>query len=119
MPTRPVPTEPAERLRQLRLAAGYSDMESACDRFGFKYEAYKKHENAERTIRQYKAEVYARAYKSTAAYILTGNDPVEQLPPDEAALIRKYRMAPPSGRKYAHAVLDASDEQDDGEVQSA
>ena len=61
-----------DRLRQLREAAGFATPTEAANAFGFNSVTYLAHERADRGIKPSVAEKYARAFKSTAAYILTG-----------------------------------------------
>lgn len=65
-------SEPADRLRQLRLRKGFSTASDAAKAFGWNEHTYKSHENGIRGVRLDAARKYAVAYGSTAAFILTG-----------------------------------------------
>lgn len=63
---------PAERLRALRVAAGYVSMDSFAKENRLSLSGYRAHENGTRGITMKKAELYAEILNSTAAYILLG-----------------------------------------------
>lgn len=63
-------TEPADRLRALRIKKGFATAKDASKAFGWPEHTYKSHENATRGIRPDAARKYAQAYGSTAAFIL-------------------------------------------------
>ena len=65
-------TEPHERLAQIRAAAGYDTPSDAARAFGWNETTYRSHENGTRGIRSDIAERYAKAFRSSAAFILTG-----------------------------------------------
>ena len=64
--------EPHDRLRQAREAAGYDSPIEASRRFGWSEHTYKSHENGIRGIRPAQAHKYAKAFKVSAGWILTG-----------------------------------------------
>lgn len=72
---------PHERLQMARMRAGWREGKMAADAHGWPYEAYKKHENGSRAIRPKVAEVYAKAYGVSAAWILTGESAGAPLDP--------------------------------------
>jgi len=66
--------EPHERLHELRKAS-FSTMREAVNRFGFHYQNYRDHERGRIKIKPEQAKVYARAFKTSAEYILLGKTP--------------------------------------------
>lgn len=65
-------SEPYERLQSLRKSSGYKTAEEAIARFGFNLHTYRSHENGARNISPKAAQKYAKAFKSTAEFILFG-----------------------------------------------
>lgn len=63
---------PADRLRRLRLDLGFATAADACVRFGWPVGTYRSHENGHRELSRKAAELYARAYKTTAGFLLFG-----------------------------------------------
>lgn len=63
-------TDPATRLRQLRIRKGYATAADAAKAFGWNEHTYKSHENGTRGIRMDAARKYALSLGSTAAHIL-------------------------------------------------
>jgi SOS-response transcriptional repressor LexA len=61
----------SKRLEQARIAAGFAEAKSAAAFFGWKYDTYAQHENGTRGISR-AAERYARAFKVSLAWLLTG-----------------------------------------------
>lgn len=76
-----------ERLRQARIAAGYSTAKQAIDAFGFQEAAYRHHENGTRAITPDNAKRYGRAFKVNPGWIL-GLDAKQEieLPPESSTL---------------------------------
>jgi SOS-response transcriptional repressor LexA len=74
-------TDAANRLRKLREAKGYEGPAEAARAFGWSENTYKSHENGLRGIRPDVAQKYARAFGSTAAFILTGDTGAPSLSP--------------------------------------
>ena len=64
--------ESNERLRKARERAGFGSARSAAMRFGWTISTYASHENGQTPVPQKAAETYAPKFKTTAAYILTG-----------------------------------------------
>ncbi|XBQ17405.1 MAG: XRE family transcriptional regulator [Oceanicaulis sp.] len=64
--------EANERLKRARRDAGYDTAAAAAERFGWKRFTYFAHENGTRGLRKDAAERYARAFKVSAAWLLTG-----------------------------------------------
>lgn len=73
--------EPHERLKRLREAKGFEGPAEAARAFGWNEHTYKSHENGVRGVRLDAAKKYAKAFGSTAAYILTGQTASSELPP--------------------------------------
>ncbi len=68
-----------ERLRKLREAAGFASARAAALRFHWTVSTYASHENGQTPVPRKAAEKYAKAFKSSAAYILTGDGPVNHI----------------------------------------
>lgn len=66
-----------DRLRFAREKAGYPTAQAAIDRFRWKPSTYRSHENGQTPVPQAAAHDYARAYKCSAAWILTGQGPMD------------------------------------------
>lgn len=63
--------EPAQRLEQARIARGFDEAKKAALFFGWNYNAYAQHENGTRGISR-AASAYAKAYRVSEAWLLTG-----------------------------------------------
>lgn len=82
----------SDRLREARMASGYSSASSAAKAHGWRVSTYIAHENGQNDYNPERAEVYAKAFKTTAEWLLIGKEaPVlgidaqlRTLPPDEA-----------------------------------
>lgn len=68
-------SEPHERLKQARTAAGFSTAKEGAARAGVTYNTYAQHENGHRGIRPDHAELYARAFGVAPEFILYGRSP--------------------------------------------
>lgn len=89
----------AARLRMARGFAGIDDATTAAKRFGWGVSTYLSHENGSRGIRPGVAKIYAKAYKISVSWLLTGEGPMTgpgidaalmEIPPDLAQpLIRQ------------------------------
>lgn len=88
-----------DRLRQARERAGFESALAASRRFGWTHSTYASHENGQTSVPVKAAEKYARAFKTSAAWILTG----EALP--------AKRMVPLVGYVAAGAVAHFFDDQ--------
>ena len=64
---------PADRLRELRKRK-YDTAADAAKAFGWNENSYKSHENGARGIKPQVAKKYAKAFNSTASYILAGDE---------------------------------------------
>lgn len=67
--------DPATKLRQLRLAAGFESAAAAARRFGWPLNTYKSHENGLRPISKKAAIKYANAYKVLPGWLLYDSGP--------------------------------------------
>lgn len=78
----------AARLREAREKAGFEGPADAARYFGWSEHTYKSHENGNRGIRLPAARKYAQAFKTTAVWILHGQDVGRTLPdrPQVAAI---------------------------------
>lgn len=107
---------PNERLKRAREQAGFASMREACDRFGWPYETYKKHEG-NRPIDPDMAPDYGRKFGVDPGWILWGINPpswdetsqlirlrgnlrsVPKLTPEQAVhiphMFHKYRKSAP------------------------
>jgi transcriptional regulator with XRE-family HTH domain len=65
-------TDTNARLRQARENAGFSSARSAALRFGWIPSTYASHENGQTPVPAKEAPKYARAFKVSAAWLLTG-----------------------------------------------
>lgn len=122
--------EPSDRLRELR-AKRFATAIEAARFFGWNENTYKSHENGERGIKPQVAKKYAQAFKSTASYILTGDNdtpvvqevlsvplrgivaagmykPNDWLPDDEAEVPAISRKGVPATKQYAVLVSGPS-----------
>lgn len=65
-------TDQAERLRFSRARAGYETATDAANAFGRNPVTYRSHESGERGLKANVAAKYARAFKVSQAWLLTG-----------------------------------------------
>lgn len=82
-------TSPADRLKQARIAAGFSTAREAVERFGWTGSTYYGHENGRRGIPAKKLALYARAFNVSAAWLLSGGGApatIHEFPRDRSAL---------------------------------
>lgn len=70
--------EPFERLQKARRAAGYDEATDAARAFGWNENTYRSHENGQRGLRKDVAERYGRAFRVSAAWLLTGEGKAER-----------------------------------------
>lgn len=89
----------SDRLRQARVNAGYQSASAAAKMHGWGVSTYIAHENGQNDYNADRAEVYAKAFKTTAEWLLFGKEnpsagidaQLRTLPPDEARkLIEKF-----------------------------
>lgn len=65
-------SEPNERLQIARRKAGYADATDAARAFGWNENTYRSHENGMRGLKTDVAERYAKAFRVSSAWLLTG-----------------------------------------------
>jgi SOS-response transcriptional repressor LexA len=63
---------PSDRLKLARMRAGYRDGKQAAVAHGWKYDTYKNHESGARGLKRSQAEVYAKAFRVSVSWLLTG-----------------------------------------------
>ena len=81
-----------DRLRKARIAAGYASASAAAKAHGWSVSTYIAHENGQNDYNPDRAEVYAKAFKTTGEWLLLGKEEtlsgidaqLKTLPPDEA-----------------------------------
>ena len=81
-----------DRLRDARIAAGFQSASAAAKAHGWGVSTYIAHENGQNDYNPDRAEVYAKAFKTTAEWLLFGKEEtvsgidaqLKTLPPDEA-----------------------------------
>lgn len=99
--------EQASRLRQAREMRGFKSAKEAASRFGFNYNTYSQHERGTAGITR-AAKDYARAYRVSEAWLLTGEGQ-----PEETRMVRIRGLA---GAGPEGTVLFATGDGDFGEV---
>lgn len=67
--------EPFERLRKARIAAGFKSARNAAVENGWKESSYAAHENGQNGFDADGATKYGRAFKASAAWLMTGEGP--------------------------------------------
>ncbi len=92
-------SEISERLRKARLASGHRTASGAAKAHGWAISTYIAHENGQNDYDAERAEVYAKAFKTTPEWLLLGKDnlsagidaQLRTLPPEDARrLIEKF-----------------------------
>jgi len=93
---------PGERLRRARIDAGYRSASSAAKLHGWTISTFIAHENGQNHFDAAQAEIYAKAFKTQAEFLMFGRNinstalpgidrQLLQLPADDAkALIEKF-----------------------------
>lgn len=66
-----------DRLKEVRIKAGFTSARSAAIRFGWNPSTYASHENGQTPVPQKAAAKYAPKFKTTPGWILTGESPVD------------------------------------------
>lgn len=64
------------RLKHARIKSGYASAAAACERFGWALSKYRAHENGQNQYKVKDAEIYAKAYGVTPAWLLTGGSDI-------------------------------------------
>jgi phage repressor protein C with HTH and peptisase S24 domain len=95
----------AKRLEQARKNRGFDDAKAAATYFGWSYDTYAQHENGTRGIVR-AADRYAKAYRVSEAWLLTGEGPGPDQPSEipvmgyigaGAEILPEYDQVPPDG----------------------
>jgi len=97
--------EPHDRLATARRSAGFENATDAARAFAWNENTYRSHENGERGLRLPIAERYAKAFGTSAAWLLTGEGESEPRPEPKNVV----RLV---GRIGAGAVIDSDFEQE-------
>lgn len=86
--------EPAKRLQKAREIAGFSTANAAAERFGWSRHSYHQHENGLRGLGRTAAK-YARAFKVSEAWLLTGEGQGPGKPPSFDQQLSQIRLERP------------------------
>lgn len=97
--------EPFERLQKARAKAGYESATDAARAFGWNEITYRAHENGGRGLKPKVAEQYAKAFKVSAGWLLTGDGPGPNSPPQAGASTVEEL---PAGDAFTFAKVDGS-----------
>lgn len=100
--------EAHDRLRELRLKKGYETASDAARAFGWNEHTYKSHENGMRGIRQPAAQKYARAFGTSPAFIMYGNEA------NAVPVVNHVGTAPVVGAVSAGLFLEGDSFEDEG-----
>ena len=66
------------RLRDARIAAGFNTATDAIQSCGWKGSTYRAHENGQNNYKVEEANIYGKAYGVSAAWLLIGNEEIEE-----------------------------------------
>lgn len=105
--------EPYERLQTARAAAGFENAVDAARAFGWNDVTYRAHENGTRGLRPDVAARYARAFKVSTGWLLTGEGGTGGGEPQGARLAARPEPIPVVGRTAAGVFREVI-EYDDG-----
>lgn len=110
--------ESNERLKKARERAKFASARSAALRFGWNPSTYASHENGQTPVPQKAAETYARKFRTSAAWILTGEGPLS--PRNTAPVMGligaggdispEYEQVPPDGLSEIEALFPLPDD---------
>jgi phage repressor protein C with HTH and peptisase S24 domain len=78
--------EPFERVIELRKQRGFKSASAAAERFGWNINSYRSIENGNRGVTTEWADLLAKAYKSSRAYILWGEDMPQPVAANETSI---------------------------------
>lgn len=92
--------EPHERLEEAREKAGFRSAREAAQQFGWGYSTYASHENGSRGLRLDAARKYARAFRVTPGWLLTGSS-------NEAEVLSAVSSIPVVGKIAAGVWMEA------------
>lgn len=96
--------EPFERLQKARAKAGYVSATDAARAFGWNEITYRAHENGGRGLKPKVAEQYAKAFKVSAAWLLTGEGSDSTSRPAAGSTVEEL----PAGDSFTFAKVDGS-----------
>lgn len=82
-----------DRLKNARIAAGYSSASAAAKAHGWRVSTYIAHENGQNDFDPDRAEIYARAFKTAGEWLVFG----KEAPP--ASIDAQLRSLPPNEAK--------------------
>lgn len=103
--------QPSDRLRRVRIAAGFETPQEAARAFGWNPNTYKSHENGVRGLRPEAAKRYASGFsrgnraKVSYIWLITGTDPKASLSPEEEEALSLFRDLDDAERAQAVAIL--------------
>lgn len=95
-----------ERLRAAREAAGYSSVAEAARAFGWNVNTTASNENGNRTYSRTGAEKYARAYRVSLDWLLTGRGQMKGTDPEGAEIVDIWSRIPERDRLAAKRMLE-------------
>jgi phage repressor protein C with HTH and peptisase S24 domain len=110
--------ESNERLKKVRERAKFPSARSAALRFGWNPSTYASHENGQTPVPQKAAEIYAPKFRTTAAWILTGEGPdaARNIAPvmgyvgAGGDISPEYEQVPPEGLSEIEALFPLPDD---------
>ena len=101
-----------DRLREARQAVGFTSASAAAKSHGWGVSTYIAHENGQNEYSAERAEIYAKAFKTTPAWLLLGraappiglDAPLRTLPPEEARQLMEKFQAMIEGVKIVRKI---------------
>lgn len=102
----------SSRLREARLESGFSSASAAAKAHGWTVSTYIAHENGQNDYSPERAEDYAKAFKTTAEWLLFGKERVaggidaqlRTLPPGEAKRLKEKFLSMIEGAKVVGGI---------------
>lgn len=85
---------PHERLQKARARAGFEDATAAARAYGWNENTYRSHENGMRGLRSDPARRYARAFRTSAAWLLTGEGSIDNADLEAVPIVGKAGAGP-------------------------
>lgn len=111
--------EQAERLRQARILRGFKTAKAAAERHGFNYTTYSQHERGQVGISR-AASSYAKAFRVSEAWLLTGQGGAEDGAPTDIPLMGfigagaviepEFEQTPPEGLDQISLAIPVPDD---------
>lgn len=96
--------ETYERLQHARKRAGFETAQDAADRFGWNAVTYRAHEAGDRGLKIGVAEKYAKAFKVSQSWLLTGQGDIDG---QAAEIIDIWSRIPDANRSAARQMLES------------